>query len=110
MDLIDADGLVGALPLLPARQPAAVLPVVLMLVADDGSGGGWNLVRPSDRVRFQRQDFPVNADDLVFVELASGQARNKQLPDADTQPFAHGMAPSVPGVEIADHADAARIG
>ena len=51
----------------------------------------------------------VGADNIKFVMIAGLGVRNEQLPIADPA-HAHWMAPCVPEIEIADHADPPRIG
>ena len=53
---------------------------------------------------------PVGADDFVFVEGAFAELGDEDLPHPGAGTLAHGVAPAVPGVEIADHRDAARVG
>src|SRR5438128_1769245 len=50
----------------------------------------------------------AGADDVELVVIAGPRVRNEQLPIADAA-HAHRVPPRVPEVEIADHADAARI-
>ena len=49
------------------------------------------------------------ADDLVFVLVAGARAGDEDFPVA-VAAHPHGVAPAVPEIEIADHADAARVG
>jgi len=52
----------------------------------------------------------VQADDLELVALVSHDIGNEKLPDAAFVASPHGVAPSVPAVEVADHAHPAGIG
>src|SRR5262249_2184345 len=61
------------------------------------------------RVRFQRQQMPVRSDNLEFVSLPGCCARYENLPEAVAS-SPHGVTAPVPEIEIADHADAPRVG
>ena len=63
----------------------------------------------AERVGFQRQQAAAARDDLVFVFVVGARARHEDFPIA-VAAHAHGMAAAVPEIEIADHADALRIG
>src|SRR5437899_7320458 len=59
------------------------------------------------RIRLQRQKLAVRSENLVFVEVTGTQAGHKKLPEpAD---ISHRRPAAVPGIEIADHADATCI-
>src|SRR5713226_1047457 len=60
--------------------------------------------------RSLRQQRAAGAEDLVFVDVVRLESRDEDLPDAGPLAQAHRVAPAVPVVEIADHADAPRIG
>src|SRR4029079_15807239 len=47
---------------------------------------------------------------LVLIDVARCQPRDEQIPDADARMLAHGMEAPVPGIELADDADAAGVG
>ena len=52
----------------------------------------------------------VAIDNREFVALARADARDEQLPDPAPMAQPHGVAASVPAIEIADDGDSARIG
>ena len=62
----------------------------------------------ANRIRLKRQQRAGAADDLVFVFVAGARAGHEDLPIAIAA-HAHGVAPSVPEIEVADDADALRI-
>ena len=61
------------------------------------------------RIGFQRQLLALRADDLEFVAIAGRGAGDEQLPIA-VAAHPHRMPPRIPEIEIADHADAPRVG
>ena len=67
------------------------------------------LRRECDRVGLERQQFAQWADDLEFVLVAGTDSREEDFPEA-VAAHAHGVTASVPGIEVADHADAFGIG
>ena len=110
MHLVDRDRrlAVVAPPALghPGRRPATH--------ARDGAatteavrGGGS--VRFGMRVGLQRQQRAVGAEQLVFVERAGAEPGHEDLPEPAGVALPHRHAPAVPAVEIADHADPARV-
>ena len=52
----------------------------------------------------------MRADDLVLVGAAGTDIGDEDLPDAGVLPVAHGMAPAVPVVEIADNRNPLGVG
>ena len=81
----------------------------LGLVENDGCRLRTHLGGKCQWIGFQRQVLAVGADNIKFVMIAGLGVRNEQLPIADPA-HAHWMAPCVPEIEIADHADPPRIG
>ncbi len=63
-----------------------------------------------ERIRFQRQQAPLAVEHLVFVAGTFGHSRHEDFPDAVCRMQAHGVPTAVPVIEIADHADARRVG
>ena len=61
------------------------------------------------RIGLQRQMLAVGADDIEFIVVARPGVRDEQFPVADAA-HAHRMAPRIPEIEIADHADPPRVG
>ena len=93
----------------PGRHPFGVGPGEARGVADDRGGRGPQLRAEADRIRLERQQRSVGADDFVLVDRPVGEPRNEDLPDAGTDAPAHRMAPAVPRVEIADDRNASRV-
>ncbi len=91
-------------------HPRLVGPAVVREVVDDGGRPRRLLAEKRERILLQGLEAAVLAEDLVLVELALGQARDEQLPDAAFGAKAHRVPPTVPGVEIADDADPRGIG
>ncbi|GCC48611.1 hypothetical protein chiPu_0032950, partial [Chiloscyllium punctatum] len=56
----------------------------------------------------QRQMLAVAPDDLELVVVADPCPRDEQLPIAGAA-HPHRMPPSIPEIEVADHADSPRI-
>ena len=86
------------------------MPLERLGIGDDGGGGRRQFVLAGNRIRLVRQEFAVDADDLVFVSLPDGKARNEQLPDAAFATQPHRVAATVPDVEVANHRHAAGVG
>jgi hypothetical protein len=63
------------------------------------------LALESERVRLERQDPAIGAQDLELVDRTGLNAGDEDLPDTDLDPFAHRMAAPVPAVEGANDAD-----
>ncbi len=110
MHLVDRDRLVGGLPVARLGTKGIVRPIVLHQPFHDRGGGGRQFLAEADRIGLQRQDLAMPADHLVFVDLATVEAGNEDLEQPGIDALAHDMAPPVPGVEIADHRDAAALG
>ena len=72
-------------------------------------GGRSHLGGEGKGVGLQRQQMAGAVQQFEFVMVAACGVGHKDFPQAGTWMKAHGMAPAVPGVEVADHADAARI-
>src|SRR5688572_9366414 len=79
-------------------------------VVDYDRCGAWaNLGRERNGIGLERQQPSVGRHDFVFVPVARPGAGDKYLPVAfATDP--HGVAPTVPKIEIANHADTTGIG
>ena len=108
VNLVDAYRRVHRLPRLAFRHPGAVGPGVLQGGGDDGGGGRRQLGRARQRIGALRHA-PVGADHLVLVAHARCEPRYEQLPHPRLVAQAHRMAAAVPGVEVADYRDAARV-
>ena len=69
--------------------------------------GGTSAAKPKGSALLETS---VAVADLVLVERAFAQPGDEQFPEAAGDVLAHGMAAAVPGVEVADHADAGGVG
>ena len=78
------------------------------LVENDRGGLGPHFGGKGDRIGLQRQMLAVGVDDVELVVIADAGVRDEQLPIADAA-HPHRMPPRIPVIEIADHADAARV-
>src|SRR5581483_10273505 len=75
----------------------------------DGSGGRRTLENKRQRIRLKRQHITGRPHDLIFVTFAGRESRDEYLPHAGGMAQPHGMAPSIPGIEITDDRNALRI-
>ena len=109
MHLVDRDRRAAGVGLAPEVAVGGVAPVVVELRRDDRGGGGAELGGAGEGVGLERQAGAVGADDLVLVGEAGRDVGDEDLPDAGVAAEAHGVAPAVPGVEVADDRDAAGV-
>ena len=70
---------------------------------------GAQLGGVAERVRLERLDRPVGADDLELVDGAFADVGDEDLPQPAVDALAHLVPAAVPGVEVADHGDPARM-
>ena len=76
----------------------------------DAGRGRAQFGLPRIRVGAGRQQLAVGCPDFKLVVVADGHAGQKNLPNAAFAPQAHRVAPTVPDIEVAHHADARGIG
>ncbi len=109
MDLVDRQGLVRPVSLTAGRQPVRVTPGEIGL----GLGDAGRL-RPGLEGEGIGIDFDVGVavliTDLEFVQFLRANPRQEQLPDPRATAGAHGVDPTVPGVEVPDHAHPLGVG
>ncbi len=79
-------------------------------VPDDRSGFRPQLGGEPVRVGLLNHVAVMPALDLVLVHFARAEIRDEQLPHARRATVAHGMAASVPMVEVAHHTDPLGVG
>src|SRR5579862_4102071 len=91
-------------------QPFGIAPGVAIEIADDRGGVGAKFGGERVRIRFERETVFHAGDDLEFVQRALGEFGNKKFPDAAFATGAHRIYATVPGIEIAHHADPASVG
>ena len=108
--LVDRDGARTFLEGFASAQPIVVLPVDVRFSDDARCGGRRRLERECKGVALERHAVASRTDDLVLVECAFADARQKQLPDPGLDAPSHRVAAAVPGIEVAHDADAAGIG
>ena len=107
MDLVDRD---RSLPqVAPRGDPAVIRPCVADKALHDRGGAGRGFGAEGEGVGLERQEGAVGAEDLELVDRAAHDPGEEDLPDPRLPALAHRVAAAVPGVEVADHADAARV-
>src|SRR5262245_3919625 len=107
MNLIDRDRRLAIVALPALRHPLAVVPDMARRFGDYRRRVRRCLRSFGLRVRFQRQQLAVSANNLVFVKMTGTQPGYEQLPEAAD--ISHRHPSAVPIIEIPDDADAARI-
>ena len=110
MDFVDGDGPVVPARLPPPFHPVAVAPRLSPRIAHDGRGGRWMLRPETHRVGLERQQRAAGAPQLELVAGALRHPGQESLPHAGRSAPAHGVAPPVPVVEVADDRDPPRVG
>ena len=106
MHFVDRDRRIAARCSPPAPAPDAC---DRLSVDDDRRRLGTQLGGKRDRIGFQRQQFAVAPENLELVSVSGRDRRHEDFPEA-VAAHAHGVAAAVPKIEIADDADALRIG
>src|SRR6185369_3545612 len=93
-----------------AAHPIFIAPMIFVYVVDDGGCLGTAL--EVERVRIGLLNFESEAPpfDFEFVESLFAKTGNKYLPDTRARMKAHRVPASIPMIEIADEADALRVG
>jgi len=109
MQFVNGDGRVLPVESGAVAHPGAVGPLVAVEIDDDGAGFGTEFGGESVGIGFERHHFAGAREDFEFVEAAFGETGNENFPNAGGA-FAHGMDAAIPLVEIADDADALRVG
>ena len=109
MEFVDGDG--GVLPVEcgAVAHPGAIGPLVTVEIDDHGAGFGAQFGGEGVGIGFECHHLAGAREDFEFVEAAFGERGDENLPDAGGA-VAHGMDAAVPAVEIADDADAQRVG
>ena len=104
MHLIDRDRCVQRVAARGRRRG----PRDCLRINDDRCGLGPDLRGKRNRIGLERQQVAVRAQDLEFVLVSCAGCRHENFPEA-VAAHAHGMAPAVPDIEIADDAHAPRV-
>ena len=94
----------GALP-----HPFAVAPGESRGIPGERGGLLPVLAKEREGVALRAQ-MAVRVDQLVLVVRVNAHARDEDLPHPALEPAAHRVHPPVPGIEIAHHAHAMRVG
>ena len=110
VDLVDRDGRTLEVGLGAAADPGLVGPAVPRQAVDDRRRAGRGLLAKRERVGLERQQLAIGAHDLELVGVPRGEPGDEELPEPCAEALAHDVAPPVPGVEVAHHGDAARVG
>ena len=109
MHLIDQHGLLFVIFAFPLLQPFFIGPGKIAEIRDHRSCIRPQFCRVGVRIGLQHGQ-TLTGLDLIFIAGSGLQSRDKQLEDPCLWNPAHGMTPSVPQIEVANHADAFRIG
>ena len=109
MHLVDRDRLAAGVDGAPVLAVRGVAPRVVELGGDDRGGGRPELGGAGEGIGLQRQANAVRAEDLELVGEAGSDPGDEDLPDPGVAAEPHDVAPAVPGVEVADDADAAGV-
>ena len=110
MDLVYGDRSVEVLPARSRLDPGLIGPHEGIARSYDRGGARRALALARDRIGLLREQRAAGTEKLVFVQRSRPDAGNEQLPHARLAAQAHRMAPAIPGVEVADDRDAARVG
>ena len=108
MDLVDRDGAFDPFAARPLCKPICVVELVVRF-ANDRGGRGRHFHSLREWIALQQQITVARAN-FVFVIRARADAGDEQLPHARAAERAHHVDAPVPAIEVADHADAARVG
>ena len=92
-----------------ALHPRAVAPDKRLAMRHDRGGAGPQLAGKAERVGLEWQQFAVRSQNLEFVERVRPDTGRKNLPHAAVNALAHGVAATIPGIEIADNGHARRV-
>ena len=108
MDLVERQRLLEPVGLRPPGHPLVVVPAVAVQVGHLRGRPRRHLGGKAERVGLL--EHVVVVADLILVERPLAQPRHEQLPEAAGDVLPHRVAAAVPGVEVADHADAGGVG
>ena len=90
-------------------HPSAVMPDMARGVGGHRRGAGRPLGLLGLRIGLERQKLAIGSENLVFVEMTGPQPGYEEFPKTARLSASHRHPPPIPGVEVADHADPARI-
>src|SRR5439155_17361611 len=92
------------------RHPGAIMPDMARRASDNRRSTRRPFGALRLRVRLERQKPVFGSEDLVFVVMTGPQPGHEELPKPAALATPHRHSPPIPGVEVADDADPARIG
>ena len=108
VDFIDAQRRAQGIALPPLNEPIFIRPNEFVDVPDDGCVLGRRLEEETERISAQT-DISMQIPHFVFVMRALTDAWDKYLPHTGRSQRAHLVEAAIPGIEIANHADALGI-
>src|SRR5262249_44171331 len=107
--LVDAHRSTQPVPARTPVHPGLIAPLIGCCHRHSRRGTGPPLELASIRVGLDQDLAAVSIADLVFVQLATAQTRDEQLPHPARPVDAHRMYTPIPSIEIANHANALGI-
>ncbi len=107
---VNRNGLLEPVSRGPLLYPVRIVPGMFVEPRDDRAGVRPQFRGKTVRIGFQRQNIILRADDFVFVDDPFVVVGDEKFPDAGIAARTHWADAAVPAVEIANHADAARVG
>ena len=110
MNLVDGDRLVETLAFGARGDPFLVVPGKIGDVPHDRGRLGPQLRGEAVGVGLLNEIAVVAALDLELVDFALTEIGDEELPDPGRAAVAHGVAPAVPMIEVANHADSLGVG
>src|ERR1700730_11205684 len=110
MHLVNRDRRLAVMAPPALRHPSAIMPDMARRAGDHRRGAGRPLGLLGLRIGLERQKLAIGAENLVFVEMTGPQPGHEEFPKTACLSVSHRHPPAIPGTEVADHADAARIG
>src|ERR1700721_1785503 len=109
MDFVNTHRRTQCVAFAPFFQPRVIGPLELLAVPNDGGLLGRDFKKETERVGVQF-DAAMRVANLKFIVRALPHTGDENLPDTRRPEQAHGMKSSIPVIEIANDADALRIG
>ena len=109
MDLVDVDGVFKMVMFRLILVPRFVIPLILVVVVDDGSVVGTSLGMERERVGFENLLKPRRLY-TELVDCCFAEVRDPGFPDAALGDLIHVVCLLIPAVEVADYGDCQRVG
>src|ERR1700747_2830651 len=108
MDLVNGNGSVQGISLLPLLHPLLIRPLVRE-IPYDGGGAGRFLMKKTEGIGFVNYVSVMLRCDMELINRTIGDSGNKSLPDAGTPVGAQRVGTGVPPVEAANDCHLAGI-